>query len=889
MPRKGRIAVYTAQGAPPHFIVIVPGLLGTNLYDARAGDYVWGNFQPVRMHISAWLDDLLLRLKYPNPSLVPVSVMSEVVIARPWAKLDCYNRLLDWLDHIGYRTGREAKEQGQADVDVYTFAYDWRQDNRISAKQLGDAIRNWRQQHGGARAWIIAHSNGGLVSRWYIENEGGHESVGKLILIGAPWHGVPKAMQLLHHGLDTFLRKKWYYPLGAMIDLPFRTLPVIRSFPSLYQLLPFEDPFLFTQDNFPVDLKSSSDWLDNASERALHADGVRFFQELGASSRVETICFIGTNLRTINRGFAKMGALNRILHIDWKPDGDGDETVPTANALVTSETTKPLSLIMFPRVSHGNLYATEQTFAQLEVELVSKYRGSPLMRSNGTGAQGTLHLDDDFYAPGQSVEFEVEIDEAPDRGDQDTNDPSAGVKRKEPRDPAGGGGSAHSTDDPNAEADPPGGDEDSPEDDAPPPEDTLIAEVEWCHPLAGASRLPHPRSLPRTVIYQGRNLPGHMEGNVVLPMTQGYYRVSLALTRGGVKHEVAQDLIGVEYDPIFESDSEAARVLFSESRAKAAVERVVAISEQVTDPADTSRLLSMVARLLIRQSELTSSFPSTDPAEILDRAHEIAESVPDSRAYEKALALCTIARADALLDRRSEAMSLLDRTQRLAQRNMESRQRDDVLREMALAFATMRQSAEAFSCLKQVRNQEIRLAGMGELALTFSSIFEASAAYDAVDTVLMAAGLASDTSVRMVAMGNVALALVKLGERARANALGNQLLASLGNLSNRADAVLMSGVVAEILLQTGERQRAQVILTQVFELAEGELSDDYFDDDPVLVASVAKALARSEESEHVDMSFAVAETLEDLAVKGMALCESVLVLVEAGLAAPLTV
>lgn len=120
-----------------------------------------------------------------------------------------------------------------AELALYTFPYDWRQDNRLSARQLGDAIARWRKRHSGAEAWIIAHSNGGIVARWYIEKEGGKDRVGRLFLMGSPWDGVPNMMWMLFHGLDTLFRRRF-----NLFDIPRRSRDLFRTFPSAYQLLP---------------------------------------------------------------------------------------------------------------------------------------------------------------------------------------------------------------------------------------------------------------------------------------------------------------------------------------------------------------------------------------------------------------------------------------------------------------------------------------------------------------------------------------------------------------------------------------------------------------------------------------------------------------------------
>ena len=64
----------------------------------------------------------------PANPLEPRGIVDEVVIVPNLIKQDQYNRLGDYLvEDLGYERG----------VDFFEFAYDWRQDVRISARQLG--------------------------------------------------------------------------------------------------------------------------------------------------------------------------------------------------------------------------------------------------------------------------------------------------------------------------------------------------------------------------------------------------------------------------------------------------------------------------------------------------------------------------------------------------------------------------------------------------------------------------------------------------------------------------------------------------------------------------------------------------------------------------------
>src|SRR5262249_37593345 len=80
--------------------------------------------------------------------------------------------------------------------DVFPFAYDWRDDLDKAADDLAARIKAWR---GGKPVHLVAHSMGGLVSRWFIskypdlwkdmQDPSGLQSGGRLIMLGTPNRG----------------------------------------------------------------------------------------------------------------------------------------------------------------------------------------------------------------------------------------------------------------------------------------------------------------------------------------------------------------------------------------------------------------------------------------------------------------------------------------------------------------------------------------------------------------------------------------------------------------------------------------------------------------------------------------------------------------------------
>lgn len=132
-------------------------------------------------------------------------------------KIDGYSKVAEFL------TKRLKAVPGES---YFEFPYDWRLDNRIAATDLRQCITSWLEARGpAAKVVLVAHSMGGLVSRYYLEVLGGWKNTRALITFGTPHRGSLNALDFLANGF----RKAF-----GLVDLT----DLVRSFPSMYQLLP---------------------------------------------------------------------------------------------------------------------------------------------------------------------------------------------------------------------------------------------------------------------------------------------------------------------------------------------------------------------------------------------------------------------------------------------------------------------------------------------------------------------------------------------------------------------------------------------------------------------------------------------------------------------------
>ena len=242
--------------------MVVPGFAGSNLL--RGSEQVWPSLKLLG-------HPELLRVERP---LEARGIVEQLVVVPGLLRLHQYSALTDYLrQSLGYEVGR----------DLLEFAYDFRQDNRRSATELGAAIEQWNLS---APITIIAHSMGCLIARYYIERLGGKRRVERVVLLGGPHAGNPYAFARLLSGPKLL-------PLG-MKNVQWRER--LATFPSWYQILPTYP--CVSDGDASLDVLADDSWLPEQQRPLLH-DARRFRQELGTHSSVPAVCIFGYGHKTI--------------------------------------------------------------------------------------------------------------------------------------------------------------------------------------------------------------------------------------------------------------------------------------------------------------------------------------------------------------------------------------------------------------------------------------------------------------------------------------------------------------------------------------------------------------------------------------------------------------
>jgi pSer/pThr/pTyr-binding forkhead associated (FHA) protein len=322
------------KGAGRRIVVFVPGLMGSELW--RGSERIFPNIKALFTNPEI--------LRYPQP-LEPRKILDQVVIVPNLIKLDQYNRLGDYLvEELGYRRGET----------FFEFAYDWRQDVRISARQLGELVESLPRSQ---PLVIIAHSLGTMVSRYYIERLGGKARVERVILMGGPHRGVVQA-------LTSLLNAPELLPFGIMGE---RLRQVSMTFPASYQILPTY-PLPVDARGTLVNFLEDESWLPEAYRPLLRA-GREFRRELGTRSSIPAVSIFGYGLKTIASLTLQKDAAGTIRKIDYRAEPNGDSTILEHSTVLEGSEIHPVQQY------HGSLFVDNDVKMRLKLELTRPFAG----------------------------------------------------------------------------------------------------------------------------------------------------------------------------------------------------------------------------------------------------------------------------------------------------------------------------------------------------------------------------------------------------------------------------------------------------------------------------------------------------------------------------------
>jgi pimeloyl-ACP methyl ester carboxylesterase len=389
----------------PDVIVLLPGITGSVL--ARDGRDVWAVTGG-----SAWR--ALTSLGHSITALALTDDPSDVDdlgdgVTAPRVMPDVH--LIPGLWTIDGYGAIAAKIQESLEVkpgqNFFEFPYDWRRDNRVAARRLAreshDWLAAWRASSGNdqAKLILVGHSMGGLVSRYFLECLDGWKDTRLLITFGTPYRGSVNALGFLANGMAKKV-------LGLTVaDLS----PLLRSFTSVYQLLPIYP--CYDPGDGTLARVAESDGIPNV-DRAKAADALAFHREIEAAvdahlrdqayldGRYEILPVVGTYQPTNHSGRPRDGGVELLRTIGGQ-DPDGDSTVPLPSATPIELSNDPREMYVAER--HASLQNNDGVLVQMLQRIQRDQRSLGSFKATMNMGLG-LDLDD-VYLPGEPIAIGV--------------------------------------------------------------------------------------------------------------------------------------------------------------------------------------------------------------------------------------------------------------------------------------------------------------------------------------------------------------------------------------------------------------------------------------------------------------------------------------------------
>lgn len=173
-------------------VLIIPGIAGSELKNGE--DLIWADLGQMFLNVNDQFLSENLGLDESGNSLNTInvgdaieSIDDEIITGLPI--INTFLSLRSDLVDDGYVLNQ----------NLFYFPYDWRLDLNNTASILADKINEIKSQTGAEKINIVAHSMGGLLIKEYARQYG-KESIDKLIFVGTPHLGAPKAGKIILAG-----------------------------------------------------------------------------------------------------------------------------------------------------------------------------------------------------------------------------------------------------------------------------------------------------------------------------------------------------------------------------------------------------------------------------------------------------------------------------------------------------------------------------------------------------------------------------------------------------------------------------------------------------------------------------------------------------------------
>lgn len=357
----------------PDIIVLLPGLMGSiltqvkngkkeDLWEPSLGAALSAMFAGSDRYEKLYLKEDPLDRDILDDGIIASRVMPDVHLIPAFWKIDGYTKISKYIQDNFDVTRNE---------NFYEFPYDWRRDNRVSARQLGVSIQTWlkkwrekKSENKDAKVILIGHSMGGIVARHYLEVRNGWEHTKALITFGTPYRGSLNAVDVLVNG-----SRKGPLKLKAMTELA-------RSTTSVYQLLPIYPCYDAGDGKLVRITEANVPMIDSARAKAARA----FHDEIktAVDGHLSIPEYKEFHIRPIvgieqptNLSARKNGNGVEVLQTYKGQDHSGDGTVPRVSATPFELSDEKAEI--YAGTKHGTLQNTDDCLRQLHGILTRLY------------------------------------------------------------------------------------------------------------------------------------------------------------------------------------------------------------------------------------------------------------------------------------------------------------------------------------------------------------------------------------------------------------------------------------------------------------------------------------------------------------------------------------
>ena len=253
---------------PP--LIVIPGAFGSRLLDTRSGEEIWPR-SSTRLLFSSYKG---LEVEIDETTLDPAAGhVLPYRVFREGLGRDFYGKILDTIEGPGGYVRRlpgEPVEQNQR--NCYVYLYDWRLDNVAAVSGLHEIIERVRAdyQDPHLKVDILAHSNGGLLARYYARygnndyldtdpsnvpmNYSGASAIRRLLIVGTPNLGSMQPVLSHVRGEEIGLRK-----IPAEIIASISGAPQLMPHPAIPWLMD-TDGNIIDGDVFEISTWQNYEW-----------------------------------------------------------------------------------------------------------------------------------------------------------------------------------------------------------------------------------------------------------------------------------------------------------------------------------------------------------------------------------------------------------------------------------------------------------------------------------------------------------------------------------------------------------------------------------------------------------------------------------------------------